>query len=404
MNVESEDRPTVHSYDQPFHELDHTFIISYQNVRGLNTKVSDFYNNVCLTQNEYDMIAVSETWVNDSVYDNELIPENFLVYKNRNREDHMQGGGVLVAVKKTYTSVMVDLVCSSTDIDAVAVKINTSDFNYIYVINIYIAPSCSVFKREEFFSYIESLEYLYQNKFIIVGDFNVTHLNDYYIHGYRDQFVNVVLSLIDFFDCKQLNRIQNKNGRILDVVITKYECKVYTSAYSFVVIDPHHPPLTVEIELINPKQKYLIDNTNSSNYNFKKADFPAMYHLFQNVCWNDLKLYTNIDLAVKWFYDKIYEIFELSVPKSKPSPNYPVWFNKTIITNIKIKDKLRLRSRKTANVEIFRQFNELRAKIKQDIRTAHNQYVNKIQLDISEDPETFWQFIKNKKKFNRYTK
>ena len=287
---------TTNPNNQQLNGLDQTFVIFYQNVRGLNTKTVDFYNNVCLTENEYDMVAVSETWLSNSVYDNELFPENVLVFKNRNRKDSSQGGGVLVAVKKNYKCTLLNLDYTSPDIDALAVKIYTSDIGYIYILNIYITPTCSALVRDDFFSYIENLECLYQSRFIFLGDFNITHLNDYYVSGYRDQYVDILLNFVHFLDCNQCNRVLNDNNRILDLVITKGDCEVYKSTYGLVSVDPHHPPLTVEIGLSNPKQKYLMNNNNTINYNFKKADFHAMYQLFQNVCWNGLRLFSKIDL------------------------------------------------------------------------------------------------------------
>lgn len=44
----------------------------YQNVRRLNAKVTGFYSQV--SEAEYNLIAISETWLNDSVSSSEMFP------------------------------------------------------------------------------------------------------------------------------------------------------------------------------------------------------------------------------------------------------------------------------------------------------------------------------------------
>ena len=169
----------------------------------------------------------------------------------------------------------------------------------MYVLLVYIAPSCTILDREDLFSYIESLQYLYQKKFVILGDFNITYLNQYYVNNFKDQQIDqLLINFQDFYECTQHNRVLNANTRILDLVLTNLISSVFSSVCGFVDSDTHHPPLTIEISLKNPKQKTLPSNNTISNFNFKKADFQAMYQLFQNVSWNHLESFNDIYLAV----------------------------------------------------------------------------------------------------------
>ena len=91
------------------YEEECTFVIAYQNVRGLNSKVVEFYNNVCITESEYDVVALTETWITDSVYDSELFPELFSIFRCRNRSDNIRGGGVILAVKSKYSCSLINV-------------------------------------------------------------------------------------------------------------------------------------------------------------------------------------------------------------------------------------------------------------------------------------------------------
>jgi len=374
-----------------------TFIIAYQNVRGLNSKVIEFYNNVSVTENEYDAVALTETWITDGVYDSELFPERFSIFRCRNRSDNLRGGGVLLAVKSKYSCSLINVDFKIPQIDLVAVKIQVDEISFIYVLLVYVAPSSTISDREDLFSYMESLQYLYQKKFIILGDFNITHLNQYYVNNFKDQQIELLLNFQGFYECTQQNRVLNANGRILDLVLTNLGSSVFSDGCGFVGSDAHHPPLTIEISLKNPKQKSLPSNNTTSNFNFKKADFLAMYQLFQNVSWSDLESFNDVNLAVEYFYKKINSIFEICVPKVRPHKKYPVWFNKTIIKDIQTKDKLRIKSKNYFNLDNHNRFIQLRTKIKRDVKAAYQQYLNKIQMDINENSRSFWQHIRNNK-------
>jgi len=127
-------------------------------------------------------VAVTETWLSNNVYDSELFPENFLVFKNRNRESKKRGGGVLLAVKNVYKCKMVQLELNNPEFDIVLVKVYTSKNNHLYILVVYITPNCTVTDREELFRLLETLEFFYNSDFIVLGDLNITHLRDYYLN------------------------------------------------------------------------------------------------------------------------------------------------------------------------------------------------------------------------------
>jgi hypothetical protein len=64
--------------------------IYYQNVRGLCTKTHEFYLSSLSSTSNFDIIALTETWLNDSVSDGELLDlDRFNVFrKDRNSCRH----------------------------------------------------------------------------------------------------------------------------------------------------------------------------------------------------------------------------------------------------------------------------------------------------------------------------
>ncbi|CAH2096644.1 unnamed protein product [Euphydryas editha] len=80
--------------------------IYYQNTQGLRTKTSTFKRN--LTLNQFDIISLTETWLLDGVFDQELFDDRYLVWRrDRNYLNTHQkyGGGVLLAVRRDIPAI-----------------------------------------------------------------------------------------------------------------------------------------------------------------------------------------------------------------------------------------------------------------------------------------------------------
>lgn len=85
------------------------------------------------------------------------------------------------------------------------------------------------------------------------------------------------------------------------MAITKYHCNVYESSYGLVEVD--HPPLNIQIlHGINITKDKPLAHYGVSHYNFRKADYCAMYQLFQYTEWNDLETCKDVNLAVEIFF------------------------------------------------------------------------------------------------------
>ena len=110
----------------------------YQNARGLRTKTSEFFQNTSCC--DYDLIAVTETWLDGSVFNRELFTDRFEVFRkdgdfslvNRSR-----GGGVLLAVDRKFISILLnfDRDALFPQIDLIGIKIVFDHYTiYVFVL------------------------------------------------------------------------------------------------------------------------------------------------------------------------------------------------------------------------------------------------------------------------------
>lgn len=77
-------------------------LIYYQNVNRIRTKTKDLFLNVL--NSDYDIVCLTETNLNNSVFDGELFDTRYNVVRRDRYESSShksEGGGVLVALKKS---------------------------------------------------------------------------------------------------------------------------------------------------------------------------------------------------------------------------------------------------------------------------------------------------------------
>ena len=116
---------------------------------------------------DLDVICITETWLNDTVYDHELLPSGYTIFRN-DRKGRV-GGGVLIATKLNLPTREID---HSVDLlECVAVEIDLNNHQTVLFINCYRPPT-----DKDFVIKLKSLLNIIQiNKYwgtFMVGDFN----------------------------------------------------------------------------------------------------------------------------------------------------------------------------------------------------------------------------------------
>uniref|UniRef100_A0A8D8ZDD8 Uncharacterized protein n=1 Tax=Cacopsylla melanoneura TaxID=428564 RepID=A0A8D8ZDD8_9HEMI len=77
----------------------------YQNVNSMRGKLNQFVCNIQVS--DYDIIMLTETWLNGNYNDAELGLDNYSIYRSDRElinQNLTRGGGVLIAVKKIFVS------------------------------------------------------------------------------------------------------------------------------------------------------------------------------------------------------------------------------------------------------------------------------------------------------------
>lgn len=79
-----------------------------------------------------------------------------------------------------------------------------------------------------------------------------------------------------------------------------------------------------------------------------------------------------------------------------PRYSYPEWYTIELIRDIQLKARLHKRYKSSKSRIDYECFSQCRARVKRKIEFTHEQYRSKVELNLSKDPKSFWNFIKSK--------
>nr|CAI5817304.1 unnamed protein product [Callosobruchus analis] len=98
---------------------------------------------------------------------------------------------------------------------------------------------------------------------------------------------------------------------MLDLIISSEQCFVEDDELPLVKVDNHHPALSVTIKNMNAQEVNIQSHILAKVYNFRKANYPALYSELLEQNWEFLETCFK---ALKMFYDKLYHILDKHVP------------------------------------------------------------------------------------------
>lgn len=231
----------------------------YQNVRGLRSKEKVASFNASLLQSNYDVIALTETNLIQSVDSSELFGKNFTVHRcdrSTSNSHKIDGGGVLIAVRSCYSSEVISVEHSkSLEIIFVEVIFQKTE---VYICCLYIPPGSSSNIYNDYSNCIRRFVDTISRKkiFLIVGDFNLPatvwcsddgdESNILLPLSFRSKKEMINVGMLFDCDLKQVNHCFNFRGILLDYVLSNRPNHIKVAKCSpLSKIDPHHEPVSI---------------------------------------------------------------------------------------------------------------------------------------------------------------
>lgn len=414
--------PMVATLNRP--QKDNYLYMYYQNVRGLRTKTSKLF--LSIESCDFDIIALSETWLNSSIYDSEMFTSDFTVYRcdrSATKSGLEMGCGVLLAVRSSelYSSDQIYFpVDSVIDIDIVFVKLKFRTGKNVFLCCLYVRSNSN---DDVYEAYIDVLECFFgstnlscDDTVFIMGDFNMPHVcwsidhennNILLPHGTITSIQENMFDTLLGRGLSQLNGVKNCRGRLLDLVFADNadDVRLYECSHPMINIDAYHPAFEIifdhgEVGVNAPPP--LDDLT----FNFKKTNFIRLNEYLNLIDW-DTKFNGCRDCndTVDILYDVLNDGFEQFVPKinSKKS-THPIWYNKHLLHLKNLKKKAHLRYKCSFRQDDYTAYSLLRKKYSLYQKVCYKKYLRKTQSNLTRNPSQFWSYVQSKKKISGFPK
>lgn len=368
------------------------------NLATTKTCKLSLFQNFVYSEN-YDIIAVTETWLNDNIFNSEILNCGYTIYR-KDRGSGKRGGGVLLAIKQSLESIRrKDLEC---DTEMIAIELKPVNSPKLIVSVFYRPPNNNNSFITEFNSFLSKVGN--QSKVLLLGDFNfpnIKWLENINSSLTPDEFAFSEL-LKDYF-LSQVNfnatRISNHlKANILDLIITNEpKCVVNIEASSSQLPFPtDHFPVTFSLITRLPR----LTKQPRTVYNFKNANFDALKQSLLNSQLEDIITdeLTIEECYHQWFC-KLNEIVDSCIPKIKINDkNTPPWIDGSVIHLVRKKNETRKKAIKTNSPYYHEKYQVLRRQCKSTIESKYKQYIASLNSSLQENPKRFWSFYKSKKK------
>ncbi|CAH2094990.1 unnamed protein product [Euphydryas editha] len=166
--------------------------------------------------------------------------------------------------------------------------------------------------------------------------------------------------------------------------------------------DEYHPPFEIPIERKFPSGDVSWVSA-STEWDFRNANFHALYNCFLNVNWDSIFNIKDPDTAVAEFYSIVNSYIDSCVPSKRRVAVlsrycYPDWYMPLTKRYIKYKAHFHRLYKKTLCSKYRIKFSYYRAIVKLSIKSDFRIYQRRIESDVRRDPSTFWGYIAAKRK------
>lgn len=378
--------------------------VYYQNVRGLRTKLDLLNKRIPFS--DYDVIVFTETWLCDAIFDNELGFHDFEIFRCDRlyvKSDEV-GGGVLIAIRKSYPSRIIKSYNSRAHFETLFVLMKLGS-HFLLLNALYITkPS-----HEIFTIYTELLENIFlkypDSYFSILGDFNLPFLvweldfdsvkMTYYC---SNSMSDILLNSLAYLGMFQINNFKNSLSRTLDLLFVNFvTVAVSVSDDPILPLDNHHPAFIgdfcFDLNLNNLEPNKII------KFCPKKARFDLLKSYFNEINWDCyIDDYLPLESQIHNFYQVVRTALDHFVPKISISHHkFPKWFSKDLKDKVIAKKALHRKFKETNNPYFYSQFSEIRRKCNVMSHIDYKNYIEKTEKYLVKNPRKFFDYVRSKK-------
>ena len=176
-------------------------------MRSLVNKLQNFQTYIYTSTP--DIIGVTETWLNDSILNNEILPYDYSIFR---KDRNSRGGGALLAI---HISIPTKIIPSPPNLEIIVVELIHVK---CIVCCVYSPPTVSLTTFTDTLSFLSNLAS--DHNVLIIGDFNLPDLNWSTLSG-SSVMSNLFCDFVFDYNLSQLVSVPTHiKGNCLDLVLS----------------------------------------------------------------------------------------------------------------------------------------------------------------------------------------
>ena len=364
-----------------------------QNVRSLKNKLSSLRAFSPVLQ-KFDIIALSETWLNPSVGDSEL-QHGFdgHVWFRRDRAGGMAGGGVACALRASL------LPARRTELESgEALVIDLMSCCPIVTVIVAYRPPDDDVALENIVKLMNAV-CATERLVLMVGDFNIPEIDwcssDDPVLLRRSGRAVAFVDAVAQCGLAQHVRQPTRGDNILDLVLTNMPVTRCEADEGVFESDHRHTTVTCLVP-----RPHVLRVTRSTVLNYRRADFPALKASLRRLSWHMLDG-MEVDAAVDVFYQWTEAAVAEHIPRIVLKRKYPPWFDGDVKRALREKELAHRRKKLCPTPNNVADFALKRSTFKATVLAKYRGYILHIIDDFRDNSKRFWSLLKSAKSSNR---
>ena len=362
--------------------------IYHANVRSLKKQLGDL--RACASVLErHDVVAISETWLNDTVADSELeigFPEHTWFRRDRGS----RGGGVACAVRSSLLPLRLP---DPAGTECLLIRLRSVS---VVVAVCYRPPDDDTVlgRMTDVLSNIQPQDC----KLVVVGDFNLPELTwvaaadsagaAIPILGRHTSRATRFIDASDGMGLKQWVAEPTRGDSTLDLVLTR-RLPARVDVRDGVFISDHKETVaTISVPRSRPPMP-----TRRTAYNYRRADFDGLRRSLSLIPWGLLDG-VGVDEAVDTFYQLLESAIADHVPTVVLRRRVPPWFDGAVRAALRLKEAAYRRFRRNPSPSTRAEFADKRRDFKSVSNNKYFEYLRNLTDDFKTNPKRYWSFLK----------
>ena len=365
------------------------------NIRSAKKNLGNFEAYLHLLDLKFKIIALTESWLQDSNWDLYNLPGYDVFDSHRS---YKKGGGVAIYIDSMYISKRrTDLDIFNDYCESIFIEIDRELVNMsrnVVIGVIYRVPNTDIASFIKSISYVLDIVKKEKKVCYLLGDYNLDLLKSD-SHAMTGKYLDLLSSHSFLPMINRPTRVTANTATIIDNIFTNYVSNVNNCMQGIFVTDvsDHYPIFHINFDYFSKdidrfiiKRKYTSTNKQAFLEDLREID------------WQNATDHTTTNDSFNGFHSILKELHNKHFPKSKIKIRYnnnKPWLSDDLRESIKIKNKLYCLSKRIPSVYNEENYRKYKNRLQHRMRTEEKKYNGELFEKYRGNMKKSWNLIKS---------